>query len=92
MVIAFLQIQLTLFLKEMGLPIHHALAMWQQEYSQDPGAGSKGGHAWQTNYKRYIYNIRHLYGLEGARRNYQAHCCAALQVCVCLRSFHPQNN
>ncbi|PVD38975.1 hypothetical protein C0Q70_01600 [Pomacea canaliculata] len=74
------RIQLTLFLKEMGLPIHHALAMWQQEYSQDPGAGSKGGHAWQTNYKRYIYNIRHLYGLEGARRNYQAHCCAALQL------------
>ncbi|KAK7506673.1 hypothetical protein BaRGS_00002148 [Batillaria attramentaria] len=76
------RIQLTLFLKEMGLPVHHALALWQGEYSQPPGSGSRCSHSWQKDGRRYTYSIRHLYGLEGARRNYRAHCCQSLQQTV----------
>ena len=80
------QIQLTLFLKDLGLPVHQAIALWRHEYSQPCGAGSHCNHSWQEDSRRYTYNIRHLYGLEGARRNYHGHCCESLQVrsLVCL--------
>jgi DNA primase large subunit len=74
------QIQLTLFLKDVGLPVHHAIALWRGEYSRPAGAGSRCSHSWQSDGRRYTYSIRHLYGLEGGRRNYKSHCCQALQV------------
>ncbi|ELU11283.1 hypothetical protein CAPTEDRAFT_208161 [Capitella teleta] len=69
------RIQLTLFLKELGLPLNEALHFWRQEYSQ-PGPR----HSWKDEERRYTYNIRHLYGLEGSRRNYRSHCCESLQI------------
>ncbi|XP_070187199.1 uncharacterized protein [Littorina saxatilis] len=73
------RIQLTLFLKDLGLPVHHAIALWQREYSQPPGTDCRCSHNWQTDGRRYTYSIRHLYGLEGARRNYRGHSCESLQ-------------
>ncbi|KAH9490003.1 hypothetical protein Btru_036233 [Bulinus truncatus] len=71
------RIQLTLFLKELGLPLHDALLLWKHEYSKHDSVGSHKG--WVGNEKRYIYNIRHLYGLEGGRINYRAHSCHFIQ-------------
>ncbi|KAL8618804.1 hypothetical protein ACOMHN_000232 [Nucella lapillus] len=74
------RIQLTLFLKDLGLPVHHAVALWQQEYSRPPrGIRTSCTHSWQSDGRRYTYSIRHLYGLEGARQSYQGHCCQSLQ-------------
>ncbi|KAK3611195.1 hypothetical protein CHS0354_009447 [Potamilus streckersoni] len=72
------RIQYTLFLKEIGMPVHEALMFWRKEYSHET---SKNGcsHTWSSNEKRYTYNIRHLYGLEGSRINYRGHCCSSLQ-------------
>ncbi|KAH9524401.1 hypothetical protein Btru_054436 [Bulinus truncatus] len=71
------RIQLTLFLKELGLPLHDALLLWKHEYSKHDSVGSHKG--WVGNEKRYIYNIRHLYGHEGGRINYRAHSCHFIQ-------------
>ncbi|KAK2140168.1 hypothetical protein LSH36_1455g00006 [Paralvinella palmiformis] len=77
------RIQYTLFLKEVGLPIHEALQFWAGEYSQMPphsiGDHHSCQHNWKTDRKRYTYSIRHLYGLEGARINYRGHCCHSIQ-------------
>ncbi|BFZ17334.1 hypothetical protein BsWGS_20373 [Bradybaena similaris] len=75
------RVQLTLFLKELGLPVNDALLLWKREYSV-PTKSSKSKicqHRWQDNERWYIYNIRHLYGLEGSRTNYRAHSCSAIQ-------------
>lgn len=78
----FLQVQLTLFLKELGLPVHEALLLWKREYSTPvTNASASCHHGWHGNERRYIYNIRHLYGLEGNRVNYKAHSCSTIQVC-----------
>lgn len=55
---------------------------WRNEYSQKckDHKETKCLHSWNKDAKRYIYNIRHLYGLEGCRINYRAHTCATLQV------------
>ncbi|XP_062579249.1 DNA primase large subunit-like [Saccostrea cucullata] len=76
------RIQLTLFLKEIGLPVHEALQLWRHYYSKasDPRGGCH--HKWEGNEWRYQYSIRHLYGLEGSRVNYRAHCCISLQEFV----------
>ncbi|XP_061188054.1 uncharacterized protein LOC133196137 [Saccostrea echinata] len=73
------RIQLTLFLKEIGMPVHEALHFWRYYYSRvsDPNSGCS--HKWEGNERRYQYSIRHLYGLEGSHINYRAHCCISLQ-------------
>ncbi|XP_059159774.1 uncharacterized protein LOC131943581 [Physella acuta] len=74
------RVQLTLFLKELGLPVHEALLLWKREYSTPVANGSSScHHGWHGNERRYIYNIRHLYGLEGGHVNYKAHSCSAIQ-------------
>ncbi|XP_067648616.1 uncharacterized protein [Haliotis asinina] len=73
------RVQYSLFLKEVGMPVHQAIKMWKQEYSLPSHLPGTGLHSWQADERRYTYNIRHLYGLEGARRNYRGHCCASLQ-------------
>ncbi|XP_063412112.1 uncharacterized protein LOC134694932 [Mytilus trossulus] len=73
------RIQLTLFLKEIGMPIHEALMYWRKEYSIDVDNQDGCHQNWKDNEKRYVYNIRHLYGLEGSHINYRAHCCNSLQ-------------
>ncbi|KAI8494084.1 hypothetical protein Bbelb_284310, partial [Branchiostoma belcheri] len=70
-------LQYTLFLKEVGLPVQEALSFWKQEYSR-PGCGEGCTHHWDRDGRRYTYNIRHLYGLEGSRVNYRSHCCQGI--------------
>ncbi|KAK6166586.1 hypothetical protein SNE40_023241 [Patella caerulea] len=73
------RIQYSLFLKEMGLPVHEAIVFWRSEYSKSAPPGVDWGHNWKAEGERYIYNIRHLYGLEGSRKNYRGHCCHSIQ-------------
>ncbi|CAH1790180.1 unnamed protein product [Owenia fusiformis] len=73
------RIQYTLFLKEAGMHVNEALLFWGQEYSKPVGGGSPCKHTWQKDARRYTYNIRHLYGLEGSRINYRGHSCEAIQ-------------
>lgn len=75
------RVQLTLFLKEIGMPVQEALQFWKHHYSMAPHGypHSGGGPKWVGKEKRYTYSIRHLYGLEGSHVNYRAHCCASLQ-------------
>ncbi|XP_013781854.2 DNA primase large subunit-like isoform X2 [Limulus polyphemus] len=81
------RIQYTLYLKEIGLPVEEAIKFWEKEYSQPPTCGhssslSRTGcsHEWSKDHRRYVYNVRHLYGCEGGRKDYSAHCCGALQT------------
>ncbi|KAL3275039.1 hypothetical protein HHI36_019811 [Cryptolaemus montrouzieri] len=70
---------LSLFLKGMGLSLNDSIKFWQGEYSKQHSSCSKCSHSWQNNEKKYIYGIRHMYGLEGSRRNYSVKSCAVLQ-------------
>ncbi|XP_069108347.1 DNA primase large subunit-like [Argopecten irradians] len=73
------RIQYTLFLKEIGMPVHEALMFWRKEYSEPVESSDGCCHRWQQDGRRYTYNIRHLYGLEGACINYRGHSCSTLQ-------------
>lgn len=75
------RIQLTLFLKEIGMPVQEAIQFWKHHYSIAPQGYPQSGHGpkWAGKERRYTYSIRHLYGLEGSQVNYRAHCCASLQ-------------
>lgn len=78
-----LQIQYTLFLKDIGLNFNDAIQFWKVEYSKPACSRSdfkKHSSKWKDSSKRYEYGIRHLYGLEGSCRNYRSHCCSALQT------------
>lgn len=54
----------------MGLPIDEAIQFWRQGYGNTMTDDKFN--------KEYKYNIRHAYGLEGARKNYQARKCELL--------------
>ncbi|XP_065343639.1 uncharacterized protein LOC135941828 [Cloeon dipterum] len=74
------RVQLTLFLKEVGMPVKEAIDFWRREYSTPASkCGANCSHSWQKDERRYVYSIRHLYGLEGARTNYAAPACLNLQ-------------
>jgi len=73
--------QLTLFLKDVGMPIEEALDFWRNEYSQpNSECGSGCTHSWQKDARRYHYSIRHMYGLEGGRYTYMVPSCRSIQV------------
>jgi len=73
--------QLTLFLKDIGMPIEEALDFWRNEYSQPSSeCGSGCTHSWQKDARRYHYSIRHMYGLEGGRYTYTVPSCRSIQV------------
>ncbi|ROT85294.1 DNA primase large subunit [Penaeus vannamei] len=76
----------SLFLKDIGLPLKENIRFWEDFYSK-PHCTSASGctHSWAGNDRnRYVYSIKHFYGLEGGRKNYTSHSCASLQEC------HPQ--
>lgn len=80
------RIRYTLFLKDIGLPVMENIAFWEDFYCK-PKLGHGGGccHSWEgSDKRRYTYGIRHLYGIEGSRRNYTSHSCTALQVGVMI--------
>lgn len=68
----------SLFLKEGGMHIEDAILYWKEEYSKPHTCASICTHKWQTNEKKFIYSIRHLYGLEGSHRNYESPSCAIM--------------
>lgn len=74
----------TLFLKDVGLPLAENIRFWEDFYSK-PHCTSTSGctHSWAGNDRnRYMYSIKHLYGLEGGRKNYASHSCSSLQVSI----------
>lgn len=64
--------QLGLFLKGIGLSVDEALKFWAQEFTRN------GSISMEKFNKEYKYNIRHQYGLEGARINYKPWDCATI--------------
>ncbi|XP_014485507.1 PREDICTED: probable DNA primase large subunit [Dinoponera quadriceps] len=70
----------SLFLKEIGMKLEDSIAFWRQEYSKPHTCASVCSHNWQANEKKFVYSIRHMYGLEGSRRNYRTPGCD--QICA----------
>lgn len=64
--------QLGIFLKGIGLNVDEALKFWAQQFTKN------GNMSQETFNKEYKYNIRHQYGLEGARINYRPWDCATI--------------
>lgn len=64
--------QLGLFLKGIGLSVDEALKFWANQFTKGSGM------TLEKFNKEYKYNIRHNYGLEGARINYKPHDCATI--------------
>lgn len=75
----------SLFLKEIGMTLEDSIAFWKQEYSKPHTCTSVCSHNWQSSEKKFIYSIRHMYGLEGSQRNYKTPNCG--QICVSTRFF-----
>lgn len=71
----------TLFLKDIGLPVDESLKFWQHWYSKPHAEHGNGcQHTWEgKDGVRFIYGIRHIYGLEGKKISYTSHSCSALQ-------------
>ncbi|XP_017890625.1 probable DNA primase large subunit [Ceratina calcarata] len=65
----------SLFLKEGGMQLEDAINYWKEEYSKPHSCSSTCSHNWQSSEKKFIYSIRHLYGLEGSRKNYKSPTC-----------------
>lgn len=72
--------EFSLYLKGVGMSMSDSLKFWEHLYSKEHSTCSRCTHSWQKNEKRYIYGIRHLYGLEGSRRDYKSKNCSYLQV------------
>lgn len=72
----------SLFLKEIGMKVDDSIAFWKQEYSKPHTCVSVCSHNWQSNEKKFIYSIRHMYGLEGSRRNYKTPDCSLICVSI----------
>ena len=64
--------QLGLFLKGIGLGIDEALKFWNHQFTKS------GKMTTETFNKEYRYNIRHNYGLEGARIKYRPWDCGSI--------------
>lgn len=73
----------SLFLKEIGMELEDSIIFWRQEYSKPHTCSSVCLHNWQSNEKKFIYSIRHMYGLEGSRRNYKTPDCNL--ICVSIK-------
>lgn len=69
----------SLFLKDIGMPIDEAIDFWRCEYRQNPNGSHSCCHSWEKDEKKYLYGIRHMYGLEGCRKNYASVNCQRIQ-------------
>ena len=72
----------TLFLKECGMNLEDALIYWRNEYSKPHSCTSLCTHDWRTDAKKFTYSIRHMYGLEGGRKNYKTPNCQGICVSI----------
>ena len=61
------RLQLGLFLKKAGLSLDESMAFWKAGF-----APRTTGEKFE---KEYAYNVRHSYGREGRRKDYEAHNC-----------------
>ncbi|KAF8785104.1 DNA primase large subunit like protein [Argiope bruennichi] len=78
------RVQYILYLKEIGVPCQEVINLFMKEYSipvvnKQIRNSKTCDHSWADSQNRYIYNIEHLYGNRGSRKNYRAHTCHALQ-------------
>lgn len=62
------------------MPLMESIEFWSKEYAQSTGSCTSCSHSWQKDGKKYVYSLRHLYGLEGSRREYQTPGCQQVQV------------
>nr|XP_034828481.1 DNA primase large subunit-like [Maniola hyperantus] len=69
----------SLFLKDLGMPVEEAVIFWRKEYQQVPSAKSACCHSWAKDEKKFVYGIRHMYGLEGGRKEYSCRSCHQIQ-------------
>ncbi|CCE72789.1 Piso0_000383 [Millerozyma farinosa CBS 7064] len=65
--------QLGLFLKGIGLNVDEALKFWSYQFTKSSSSMSI-----EKYNKEYKYNVRHTYGLEGARIHYKPWDCARI--------------
>ncbi|XP_034256015.1 DNA primase large subunit-like isoform X2 [Thrips palmi] len=69
----------SLFLKDIGMPLMESIEFWSKEYAQSTGSCTSCSHSWQKDGRKYVYSLRHMYGLEGSRREYHTPCCQQVQ-------------
>ncbi|XP_060519221.1 uncharacterized protein LOC132697684 isoform X2 [Cylas formicarius] len=69
----------SLFLKDIGMKLDDSMKFWESAYSKRRSVCSSCAHSWQGNEERYIYGIRHMYGLEGSRRSYSVKSCQQIE-------------
>lgn len=69
----------SLFLKDIGMPIEEAISFWKDEYKLSPNGNHSCCHNWEKDEKKYLYGIRHMYGLEGCRKSYRSVNCQRIQ-------------
>ncbi|XP_068627069.1 DNA primase large subunit-like [Battus philenor] len=72
----------SLFLKDIGMPIEEAISFWKTEYKK-PSEAHSCCHNWDNDEKKFVYGIRHLYGLEGSRKTYTSVNCQKVQSSEC---------
>lgn len=70
-------------LQDAGMSLMESVEFWSQEYSQANAKCTSCSHSWQRDNKRYVYSLRHMYGLEGSRRQYDSPHCQQIQVINC---------
>ncbi|XP_012238237.1 probable DNA primase large subunit isoform X1 [Bombus impatiens] len=75
----------SLFLKDGGMKLEDAINYWKEEYSKPHSCSSNCLHNWKSNERKFIYSIRHLYGLEGSRKNYKSPTCEL----ICMNTSNP---
>lgn len=73
--------RLTLFLKDIGVPLDQTIMLFKQEYSKCGNLGSTCTHNWEEHYRQIEYNVRHTYGTVGSKKSYQMISCSSMQVC-----------
>ncbi|XP_060853428.1 DNA primase large subunit-like isoform X1 [Rhopalosiphum padi] len=71
--------RLTLFLKDIGIPLEQTLMLFKQEYSKCGNLISTCTHSWDEHHKQIEYNVRHTYGMLGSKKNYQMTSCVLMQ-------------
>ncbi|XP_078041080.1 uncharacterized protein LOC144472165 [Augochlora pura] len=78
----YARLHYSLFLKDGGMQIEDAISYWKEEYSKPHSCSSTCSHQWQSSERKFVYSIRHLYGLEGSRKNYKSVNCEFLCAAV----------
>lgn len=68
------------FLRDIGMPLNEAIQFWKNEYSKNHSCKTRCRHTWDNHSKKYIYSVKHQYGLIGDRKIRKTKPCEAIQV------------